>query len=94
MQIAHCMYLVLDPEHNTDNSLHSTHYYRNSTANSKHGTLNCGGKKEYFEHDKINYDCITHHYEHSKSNYEPKAAKPDSHRPNSRQQPTNFCYDS
>ena len=36
MQIAHCMHLVLDYEHNTDDSRDSTHYQKYDTINVEH----------------------------------------------------------
>ena len=84
VQIAHCMHLVLDYEHNTDNSKGSTHYHKYDTANSQHRTLNYGGERKHFEHNTTNNGCITHHYEHSKLNCQPKTANSESHRTNSR----------
>ena len=57
VQIAHCIYLVLDHENNANNSKSNTHYHRYNTANSKHRKLNHNkGKKKYFDHDKTNHD--------------------------------------
>ena len=94
VHVAHCVYLILLYEHQTDKCEDSTHCHRYNTANSKRRTINCEVKKEYFEHDATNHGCIRHHYEHSKLNYKSKAASTDDHRPNSRQPTTNFDYGS
>ena len=64
--IAHCIYLVLDYEHNLSDSEDLTHYHRYTTANSKRITLTCVRKKEYFEQNIIDHKCATHHFELSK----------------------------
>ena len=84
VQTVHCMHLVFDYEHNTDNSKDSTHRHKYDTTNSQRRTLNYGGKRKYHEHNTTNHGRITHHYEHGKLNCQLQTANSESHRKNSR----------
>ena len=83
VEIDHCMHLVLQYEHNSDNSMDSTHFHKCNTANSQGRTLNYGGKSKHFEHNTTNNGYITHHYEHSKLLCQPKIENSESNRTNS-----------
>ena len=78
------MHMVLDYEHNTNNSKDGTHCHKYDIANSQRRTFNYGDKRKYFEHNTTNHGCITHHYEHSELNDKPKTANSVSHKTNIR----------